>query len=485
MSKKINNTENNASADYHTKRIKEILVPPHSYEAEKAVLGAMMLDRNAITKVIEIIEKESFYDIRHGKIYDAMLNLFDKGITVDLITLSEELTKLQMLEEVGSALYLADINSEALTSTNVEQHARIIQEKFLKRTLITVSKGIMDESFDDSTDALDIVDKAESEIFKIAEKRFSKGYLDMNTLAHKTLDMIYTLAERDKNAHIGVPTGFKELDDLLGGFQNSDFIVIAARPSMGKTALALSIARNVAVDYKMPIAFFSVEMAAVQLVIRLISAETKINAHNIRTGNISHDNVTKIAHNISRLAESPMFIDDSPSLSMTELRAKCRRLKLEHGIKLVMIDYLQLLHPPKAESREREISIISRSLKQLAKELDIPIVAMAQLNRGVEGRKDKVPMLSDLRESGSIEQDADVVMFIYRPEYYGIMTWPDNQQSTENAAEVIVGKQRNGPTGAARLVYLKDFARFENGHFGEFSGPREYVDDDFGQEEPF
>jgi len=463
-------------------------VPPHSNEAEIAVLGAMMIERTAISKTLEIIDADSFYNERNKVIFEIILTLFDRGVGVDIITIVEELNRTKQLEKIGGPVYLAEINSKIPTAANVEYHARIMQEKFLKRSLINVTGKILTSCYDDATDALEEIDVAEQEIFKIAEKRFSKGYVDISTLAHEAIDMIYKLVERDKDSLTGVPTGFTDLDKILGGFQNSDFIVLAARPSMGKTALALSIARNAAVDHKMPIAFFSIEMAAIQLVIRLISAETRINAQSIRTGFLNSEAVRKIVHNIGRLADSKMFIDDSPSLSMTELRAKCRRLKIEHGVKLVMIDYLQLLHPPKAESREREISIISRSLKQLAKELDIPIVAMAQLNRGVEGRADKRPMLSDLRESGSIEQDADVVMFIYRPEYYGIKTWPDDQQPTENTASVIIGKQRNGPTGEARLVFEKDFAKFDNGLFGVTNmnlTETEGEDDDFGVEQPF
>ncbi|HYF02175.1 MAG TPA: replicative DNA helicase, partial [Patescibacteria group bacterium] len=263
-------------------------------------------------------------------------------------------------------------------------------------------------------------------------------------------------------------------DDMLGGFQKSDLIIIAARPSMGKTALALSITRNVALEYKIPVAFFSIEMASIQLVIRLLSAESRINAHDIRTGKLSGNSLPQIVQTIGRLAEAPIYIDDSPTLSIMEMRAKCRRLKSEHNIQLVVVDYLQLIHSPKAESREREISMISRSLKQIAKELDIAVIALAQLNRSVESRADKRPMLSDLRESGSIEQDADVVMFVNRPEYYGITTYDDGSP-TQGTAELIIGKQRNGPVGDARVAYLKDFARFENLSF-QYDEPPPYMD---------
>ena len=296
----------------------------------------------------------------------------------------------------------------------------------------------------------------------------------MKQLAHDTFQMITKMSEGGPTSGItGIPSGFTKLDELLGGFQKSDFIIIAARPSMGKTAMALSIARNVAVEYKMPVAFFSIEMASSQLMVRLLSAEARVNAQDIRTNRISSQDMQKLVQTIGHLAEAPLFIDDSATLTVMEIRAKCRRMKAEHDIKLVIVDYLQFVSPPKAESREREISIISRSLKQIAKELDIPVIALAQLNRSVESRSDKRPMLSDLRESGSIEQDADVVMFVNRPEQYGISTWDDGS-STENTGELIIAKQRNGPVGDVRLAYLKSYARFENLTF-HYDEPPQYL----------
>lgn len=445
-------------------------VQPNSMDAEVAVLGAMMLDKLAISNVRIILSAESFYYPNHQLLYQAIIDMDDKGIPVDLVSLNDELTRRKILTEIGGTFYIADINAKTPTAANVEFHARIVQEKYLKRALISASANILERCYDDSTDALDEIDVAEAEIFRIAESRFSSSYVDIKKLTHEAVDLVAKMAERDKNTMNGVPTGFKDLDEKLGGFQNSDLIIIAARPSMGKTAFAMSIARNVAVEYKLPVAFFSIEMSDIQLVIRLFSGEAKINAQKIRTGNINHQELAKLVKKINRLADSPLYIDDSPMLSINDFRAKCRRLKVERNIKMVMIDYLQLIQPPKAESREREISIISRSLKQIAKELDIPIVAMAQLNRSVEQRTEKRPQLSDLRESGSIEQDADVVLFIYRPEVYGIKTYTDNQAPTENTGEIIIGKQRNGPTGFIRLVYEKDYTRFENGEFG-YSGP--------------
>ncbi len=450
-------------------------MPPHSNEAEMAVLGAMMLDRSAIAKVVEILEVDSFYRESHRKMYEVMLNMFERGISADYITLAEELRRRGLLEFIGGVYYLTEINNNTPTAANIEHHARIVQERFLKRSLINTASKIVQNCYDDTTDALEEIDRAEASIFEIAEKRLRRSYTGMNKLAKDAFNMIVKMTEQgDGDGLSGVPSGFARLDDMLGGFQKSDLIIIAARPSMGKTALALSIVRNVALEYKMPVAFFSIEMASIQLVIRLLSAESRINAHDIRTGKLSGNSLPQIVQTIGRLAEAPIFIDDSPTLSIMEMRAKCRRLKSEHDIKLVVVDYLQLIHSPKAESREREISMISRSLKQIAKELDIAVIALAQLNRSVESRADKRPMLSDLRESGSIEQDADVVMFINRPEYYGITTYEDGSP-TQGTAEIIVGKQRNGPVGDARVAYLKDFARFENLSF-QYDEPPPYMD---------
>ncbi len=435
--------------------------PPHSREAEAAVLAAMMLEKNAISRVVEMLNVDSFYIEANKKIFQAMLNMFERGVNVDIITLSEELKKLKQLDAVGGAFYLAEISDTTPTAANVEHHAAIVQEKFLKRMLISTAGQILADAYDESNDALDEVDKAERAIFDIAEKRFSRSYSDLKKLALDTWGHIYKWYERDHKGLTGVSTGYAGLDEYLGGFQKSDFIVIAARPSIGKTALGLSIARNIAIENQIPCAFFSIEMAAIQLVIRLISAEAKINQQKIRTGELSQTDINQILTVMDKLLVAPMYIDDSPALSVMELRAKCRRLKAEHKIEAVFIDYLQLIHAPKAESREREISFTSRSLKQIAKELDIPIIALAQLNRSVEGRSDKKPMLSDLRESGSIEQDADVVMFINRPEQYKILKFDDDTPA-EGLAEIIIGKQRNGPIGSVKLAYIKDYARFEN-----------------------
>lgn len=440
-------------------------VPPHSEEAEIAVLGALMMDNRAISKTIEILEPDSFYDARHRSIFKTILSMFEKNITIDIVTLSEELFKNKLLDSVGGTYYLTEIDARTPTAANVDYYSKIVQERALKRKLIETAGKILENAYDESTDALEEIDNAEAEIFKIADKRYQRGYTSIRKVTEKAVGLLQQIAERDFKSMTGIPTGYKKLDDILGGLQNSDLLILAGRPSMGKTALALSIARNIAVDEKVPVAFFSIEMSAVSLAMRLISNEAEINAHDIRTGNITDKHMKKIISNLDNIYLSPMIIDDSPTLTMMEFRSKCRRLKSEHDIKVVFLDYLQLVSSPKAESREREISIISSSLKQIAKELDIPIIALAQLNRSVESRSDKRPMLSDLRESGSIEQDADVVMFVNRPSFYGIKNYEDGFQ-TEGTAEIIVGKQRNGPTGTARLAFKQDFARFENLAYG-------------------
>lgn len=448
-------------------------VPPHSGEAEAAVLGAIMLDRNAMSKSTEVLEAESFYKEAHRKIFEVMLSMSERNVTIDLVSLGEELRRRGMLEAIGGTFALLQINAGTPTAANVDNYIRIVQEHALKRQLIEAASDVLARAYDSTTDALEEIDKAESEIFRIAEKRLRKSYIGMNKLAKDTFATIAAMVNGDASDLLGVPTGYTKLDEMLGGLHRSDFVIIAARPSMGKTALALSITRNVAMESNIPVAFFSVEMAKEQLTMRLLSAEARIGSHKLLTGKIHADDLPRLATQMDKLSKAPIFIDDSPSLSVMELRAKCRRLKAEQNIGLVMIDYLQLMHAAinKGDNREREISIISRSLKQIAKELNIPVIALAQLNRGVESRSDKRPMLSDLRESGSLEQDADVVMFVHRPEYYGITTFEEDGAPTEGAAELIIGKQRNGPVGTARVAYVKEYTRFENLAFGMDAPP--------------
>lgn len=436
---------------------------PTSYEAEAAVLGAMMISNKNISRAIEMLEAECFYYKFNQRVYNAIINLYEKNQGVDILTVTEHLNATNTNGETDVAENLLNITSYVANSANFEDYVRIVLEKFIKRKLIEASEEIIQKSMDDATDALEEIDYAEAKIFSIAEKRMKKSYFSLRQLAKETYEIIQATRKQDKTQSQSIFTGYNELDNLLGGFHRSDLIIIAARPSMGKTAFAMSIARNMALLYNQPVAFFSLEMTANQLVVRLISSESKIDQNKIKKGIISHDEESRIVDAVGTISELPIFIDDSPALTIMEIRAKARRMKVEHNIKAIFIDYLQLINPPKAESREREISMISRALKQMAKELDIPVVALAQLNRDVEKRTDKKPMLSDLRESGSIEQDADVVIFVHRPEHYGILFFDkEKKRSTENKAEIIVGKQRNGPTDTIRLNFIKQFTRFEN-----------------------
>jgi replicative DNA helicase len=386
-------------------------VPPNSNDAEMAVLGAMMLEKEAGSKVIQILSAESFYRESHRIIFAAMVALSERNQPIDIITLNDELRKIGKLADIGGSHYLSELNMRTPTAANVEHHARIVFEKALKRRLISTAMETISNCYSDTTDAFEELDRAEQQIFQIAESRGNRSYHSMKRLAIETVEMLETISARraEGGGTIGVPTGLVKLDNLTGGFQKSDLIIIAARPSMGKTGVALSIARNAAIDYKKAVAFFSLEMAAPQLVLRLISSEAKVDAHRLRTGDLKNDDWQRIVSTIHRLSEAPLYIDDSPALSIMELRARARLMKREHNIEMIMVDYLQLMHA-KAESREREISIISRGLKQLAKELDIPIIALSQLNRSVESRGDKRPMLSDLRESGCLAGETLVTM---------------------------------------------------------------------------
>lgn len=436
--------------------------PPAAVDIEAAVLGAMLIEKEAVPKAIELLNSDSFYLKEHRLIFDAMVSLFESGEPIDTVTLYEELKKREKAEEVGGAIYLSKLSQNISSAANIEFHAKIILEKEILRGLITSSHEIARAAYEGTEDAFDILDTAESKIFEITEKHLKKTFTSMDRAVRDALEYIEAIHSNTKQK-FSVPTGFYELDELLGGFQKSDLIIIAARPSMGKTALALTLARNAAVDHKIPVGIFSLEMATIQLIIRMLCAEGRLNAHLVRTGKLPSEEGVKLSKNAHRLIESPLYIDDTPAQSVLEIRAKARRLKAEKNIGMIVIDYLQLMQgPANAESREREISHISRSLKSLAKELNIPVIALAQLNRAVEARQDKRPQLSDLRESGSIEQDADVVVFLNRPEFYGIKNFADDGSPTEGVAEVIIGKQRNGPTGEIRLAFVKEYARFEN-----------------------
>jgi len=435
--------------------------PPAVPEIEAAVLGAMLIEKEAVSKALELLTSDSFYLKEHKLIFEAMVHLFQATEPIDTVTLYNELKKREKLEEAGGIVYISKLAQNISSAANIEYHAKIILEKEILRGLITTSHNIARDAYSGTEDAFDLLDQAERSIFEITEKHLKKSFQGMDKSVREALEYIEAIHSNSDNK-FAVPTGFYELDELLGGFQKSDLIIIAARPSMGKTALALTLARNAAIDHKVPVGLFSLEMSTMQLVIRMLCAEGRLNAHQVRTGKLPHEEGVKLSRNAHKLIEAPIYVDDTPSQSILEIRAKARRLKVEKNIGIIMIDYLQLMTgPAKAESREREISQISRSLKALAKELNIPVIALAQLNRAVESRNDKRPQLSDLRESGSIEQDADVVLFLNRPEIYGIMK-DENGNSNEGVAEVIIGKQRNGPIGDVRLAFIKEYARFEN-----------------------
>ncbi len=434
-------------------------VMPQAIDLEMAVLSAMTIDQDCIPNVAEILKPECFYKEEHQIIYKTIVNLFEAGKGVDILILTEELRKNGLLEKVGGATYLTEISNAVATSANVENYAQIIRDKYVLRELIKLSNTIANSAFKEDADALELLDFAERKLLDISAEKFKSEAIDIKNALKKILEK-YEQINREKIHLTGVTTGFPEIDALTGGLQKSDLIIIAGRPSMGKTAFALTIARNAAIEGKVPVAIFSLEMSLEQIALRLLCAELNIDIHAVRTGRVTDDDWRRVSTMIGRLTDAPIFIDDTPALSTLELRAKARRLKAEHNIGLIIIDYLQLMQGGKAETREREISMISRSLKSLAKELDIPVVALSQLRRAVEERGDKRPMLSDLRESGSLEQDADVVIFVHRPEVYGISAYDDGTP-TEGTAEIIISKQRNGPAPeTVRLSFFKHSTKF-------------------------
>jgi replicative DNA helicase len=441
-------------------------IPPQAVDVERSVLGAMLIDREALPKALEVLDDSAFYNPTHQKYFKAMTALFEKAEPVDSVTLVEELRRRGQLNPTEDPVYIAQLTMNVSSSANVEYHARIVLEKALKRGLIAASTDVASRAYNETEDALDLLDDAETKIFQISERRLKKAATPIKRAITDTFEMLHEIHGQHGGV-TGVPTGFSGLDDLSGGFQNSDLIIIAGRPSQGKTAFALSIARNSATDKQKPtpVLIFSIEMAEQQLAVRMLASEARVDAHKLRTGRLQDEDWSKLSRAAGKLTQTKIFIDDTPALGILELRAKARRLKAEHNIGLVIVDYLQLIQGPKSsESREREISMISRSLKALAKEIGIPVIALSQLNRAVEGRSDKRPMLSDLRESGAIEQDADVVMFVHRPETYGITEVKDEDGTpipTEGIAEIIIGKQRNGPTGIVRLSFRKEYASFE------------------------
>lgn len=439
-------------------------VPPQAIELEEAVLGAMMLEKDAVSAVIDILQPKVFYKESHQKIFAAIYRLFGKSEPIDILTVTNELKNLGELEMVGGPYYITMLTSRIASAANVEYHARIILQKHIQRELINISSEIIKDAYEDTTDVFNLLDKAEQNLFSVSETNLRRNFEDMQSLVKQAIEDIESA--RDSDSHLrGVPSGFVDLDRITTGWQKSDLIILAARPSMGKTALALTMARNIAVDFHRPVAIFSLEMSAVQLVTRLLASESELKAEKLKKGELADYEWEQLHTKIRGLIDAKIFIDDTPALTIFELRAKCRRLKQQHDIQMVFVDYLQLMSGggDNKGNREQEISQISRSLKALAKELDVPVLALSQLSRAVENRpgQSKRPILSDLRESGAIEQDADLVLFIYRPEYYGLHELEDGS-STRRLAELIIAKHRNGPKGDVKLKFIDSFARFED-----------------------
>ena len=440
-------------------------LPPQAVDLEEVVIGALMIDKKGVDEVIDILHPEVFYKPAHQDIFEAIHHLFENSQPVDLLTVSAQLKKAGKLEAVGGEFYLIQLTQKVSSSAHIEFHARIVLQKYIQRSLIKISSEIIEASYDEGTDVFDLLDSAEAKLYEVAQGNIKRSSETAQSLVIQAKKRIEEIA--NKEGLSGVPSGFAKLDKLTSGWQPSDLIIIAARPGMGKTALTLSMARNIAVEHNIPVAFFSLEMSSVQLITRLISSETHLNSEKLRTGNLEKYEWEQLNVKVKDLEKAPLFIDDTPSLSIFDLRAKARRLSSQHGIKLIVVDYLQLMTAggsQKGGNREQEISTISRNLKALAKELNIPVIALSQLSRAVETRGgSKRPLLSDLRESGAIEQDADIVSFIYRPEYYKIDEWDDDDHTpTAGQAEFIVAKHRNGGLDEIRLKFIGSLGKFEN-----------------------
>ena len=438
-------------------------LPPQALDLEEAVLGALMLEKSPLNDVIDIIHRpEIFYKDAHKKIYEAIQELFSSSESIDILTVTQKLRANGNLDQVGGPFYISQLTNRVASAAHAEAHARILVQKFILREMIRISGKVIQNAYDETVDVFTLLDETESELFAVAEGNIRKDYESMASLLFKAQNEIENAMLKEDGVN-GVGTGFSELDKVTSGWQKSDMIVVAARPGMGKTAFVLSMARNVAVDFQHPVAIFSLEMSSIQLVNRLISGEAEIPAEDIRRGNFSKTEFEQFFERTKALSEAPIFIDDTPALSIFELRAKCRRLKQQHDVQLIIIDYLQLMSSGgKGGNREQEISNISRSIKEIAKELNVPIIALSQLSRSVETRGgDKRPMLSDLRDSGAIEQDADIVSFIYRPEYYQLTEWPDGTPCN-GQAEIIVAKHRNGSLKDIRLKFVGKYAKFSN-----------------------
>ncbi len=431
-------------------------VPPQNIEAEQSVLGGILLEPEALSRILEILQEDDFYREGHRKIFFAMVALYQKGTPVDLITLTESLLSRQNLEGIGGASYLTSLTDAIPSAVNIEVYARIVREKAILRRLINITTEIASKCYQFSGEVEDILDQAEKSIFEITAAKITPHIYPLSEVIKDSFQTIEALYER-KERISGVPTGFTKLDQLTSGFQPSDLIIIAGRPSMGKTAFALDIARNAATQAEIPAVIFSLEMSRQQLAIRMLCSEARVDSYKLRSGFIGERDWPRLTNAAGLLSEAPIYIDDSPGLTVLQMRAKARRLKSEKGLGLAVVDYLQLMSGRGgSDRREQEISEISRSLKALAKELNIPVVALSQLNRKVEDRTDRRPFMADLRESGAIEQDADVILFIYRDEMY------DENSKQKGTAEVIIGKQRNGPIGKITLSFINQYTRFEN-----------------------
>jgi replicative DNA helicase len=431
-------------------------IPPQNIEAEQAVLGAMLVDRDVISNITEILKADDFSRDDHKEVYRCLLNLFDKGIPIEVTSTAEELRKAGFLEKIGGLSYLSNLATAVATTSNVKYYAKIIEEKSILRKLIKSSNEIMDMSYEATEEVALILDRAEQSIFDILQKRKNQNFTHIKDVLWEAFNKLEELYQ-NKGHVTGIPTGFVDLDRITSGLHNSDLILIAARPAMGKTAFVLNIAQFVAVRAKVPVAFFSLEMSKEQLVNRVLCSEAMVDNNKVKTGKLEDSDWQSIAKSLAPLTESPIYIDDTPGISITEIRAKCRRLKLEKNLGLVVIDYLQLMQGRgKNDNRQQEISEISRSLKILAKEINVPVITLSQLSRAPETRTDHRPILSDLRESGAIEQDADIVMFLYRDDYY------HEDSEKKNIAEVIIAKHRNGSTGTVDLVWLGQYTKFAN-----------------------
>ena len=450
-------------------------LPPQAVDLEEVVLGAMMIDKKGVDEVIDILQPEAFYKESHQLIFNSIISLFEKQEPIDIKTVSFQLKKDGNLNTVGGDYYLIELSQKVSSSAHIEFHSRIILQRFIQRKLISISNEIIEDSYDETSDVFDLLDKAESRIYDISQRNLKKNTQSAEDLVLAAKKKIEEISKKEGLS--GIASGFGEIDRLTSGWQPSDLIIVAARPGMGKTAFTLSMARNISVENNMPVAFFSLEMSAIQLITRLISSETGLNSEKLRTGKLEKFEWELLNVKVTNLENAPLYIDDTPSLSIFELRAKARRLSSQFGIKLIVVDYLQLMtlgSSQKSGNREQEISTISRNLKALAKELDIPIIALSQLSRAVELRGGtKRPILSDLRESGAIEQDADIVSFLYRPEYYKIDEWDDEERSPAlGQAEFIVAKHRNGGLSSIKLKFINSLGKFEN--LSAFENPFEY-----------